>query len=304
MMQALLKDPFFFGEEILNTMHIFIGPWLDYCMIAITAMGTQLFYVVMLPLAYWLYDREITLKIGAVFLVSSVINDMTKEIFQNPRPDPAYLVDGIRELNITYKPKGPGFPSGHTQGALTFWGSIIYFNRTRVMIILSALLIILIPYSRIYLGVHYLGDVIGGYIIGALCLLVCIPLVIYCGKHYMNWNSVLIILGLIILPLAVFLIIPGYQTQQPLGVLSGMLLGAYMARDIIFNPRNTLSAGLVKVLIGLIGIFIIKSGVKIILPDSAIFSYIRYWLIGAWVSFAAPLIFSKVEMLKGKTDNC
>jgi len=303
-METLLSDPFLFGEEILNQMHLFTGGWFDILMIAITTTGNQIFYVLFLPLCYWLYDTKLSLKIGTVFLVSATINDMTKEIYQNPRPDPANLLEGIRQLNLSYKPHSPGFPSGHTQGAVSLWGAALYFINKKWVRILSVMLIILIPYSRIYLGVHYLGDVIGGYVLGLICLLTVIPLIILVQRNYLKVNTVLTVSFLVIVPLVIFYIIPGHGINQTMGVLSGMLLGAFFGEERIdFNPRNSILPNIIKIFLGLAGVFIIKEGMKLVLPSIPMSGYFRYWLIGFWVAFGAPLIFSKIKILRGNTSS-
>lgn len=299
-MESILKDSFFFGEEILNRMHLFIGSWFDYVMIVVTYMGDEIFYVLLLPIIYWIYDRGVALKVGVVFLLSVTINDMLKYIYMNPRPDPARLLDGIRELNTAYLPKDPGFPSGHTQGSVSFWGAAIYFIRTKPVIILGLLMMLLIPYSRLYLAVHHFGDVIGGYVLGVACLLLFIPLILVVQRNFENVYDILILAVLVIVPLFLFYVLPGDGISRTLGVLSGMLIGAYLARERIgFNPRNSILPNLIKVIAGLVILFAIKEGVKLILPKIPVADYFRYWLIGAWVSFGAPLLFSKIARLRG-----
>ena len=62
------------------------------------------------------------------------------------------------------------FPSGHTSIAVAFWGTLMLLFRKRWLSILCISLIILVPFSRIYLGVHFIADVLGGYLIGGLML--------------------------------------------------------------------------------------------------------------------------------------
>jgi len=301
-MESFLHDPFFFGEEILNSMHLFIGAWFDPVMGFITALGNETFYVLMLPLLYWCYDKKLPVKIGAIFLISTTLNDMTKEIFRNPRPDPERLAEGISSLNIKYLPhQSPGFPSGHTQGAVTFWGPLFWFCRNRTVRALCLLMIILIPYSRIYLAVHFLGDVLGGYAIGFFLLLALVPAVLVVEKYYDRLHEIALMVLLLAAPLAVYNILPGKFLYNYMGVFSGFLIGALMARErIAFNPRSGIIPGIIKTAAGLAGLIIIKEGLKLILPQGALPGFFRYWLIGFWTTFAAPLIFSRFSLLRGR----
>jgi membrane-associated phospholipid phosphatase len=63
-----------------------------------------------------------------------------------------------------------GFPSGHASIAIVFWGALALLFQKRWLNILSVTMMVLIPFSRIYLGVHFLADVIGGVVLGALLL--------------------------------------------------------------------------------------------------------------------------------------
>ncbi|MBI9105170.1 MAG: hypothetical protein JEZ04_00405 [Spirochaetales bacterium] len=72
--------------------------------------GDTMFYILILP---WIYDKILTLKIGTLFLISATLNDVTKEMFRNPRPDLTRLLEGVKELKTVFKPHSPGFPSGH-----------------------------------------------------------------------------------------------------------------------------------------------------------------------------------------------
>jgi membrane-associated phospholipid phosphatase len=302
-MESLLHDPFFFGEEILNTVHLFIGGWFDIFMIIITKMGDEIFYTLFLPVLYWCYHKRNTIVIGVVFLISVTVNDMIKEIFQNPRPDPDKLIDGIRELSLKYKPTDPGFPSGHTQGSVSMWGTIMYLVRNRIILAVGILMIILIPYSRMYLGVHYFGDVIGGYVLGILTLVLLIPLALWTEKYYERMREVLIVGALIILPLLIYNILPGNSINNYMGVFSGFLIGAYLGRERIpFFPRNSILPTLLKLIIGFAGLFLIKEGVKLLLPKILIAGFFRYWLMGFWITFIAPLIFSRWNLLRGEEN--
>lgn len=300
-METWLKDPFFFGEEMVNALHIFAGKWLDLFMAAVTKLGSQIFYVIILPIAYWTADKKTTLKIGAVFLISAVFNDFFKELYHNPRPDPARLLAGIRELNLAYVPHdSPGFPSGHTQGVVTFWGSVFIYVKSKPARVLGMLLIVLVPYSRIYLGVHYTGDVLGGFVIGGILLALLLPLNYLAEKRWQDIPGIVLIITMTVIPLILLFVMRGKTLYQPLAVLSSMVCGAYIAHDrIVFLPKIGPAAGAVRVILGLAVIMVLKAGLKPLLPANAVGGYFRYWLIGFWVTFGAPLLFSRFAFLRG-----
>ena len=95
-------------------------------------------------------------------------NEITKSIFTRSRPIGINLID---ETGFSY-------PSGHSMVSLSFYGFITYLllkncknNLIKTIIIISSIILIsLVGFSRIYLGVHYLSDVIGGFLLATIYL--------------------------------------------------------------------------------------------------------------------------------------
>ncbi|HBG81774.1 TPA: hypothetical protein DDW69_02945 [candidate division CPR2 bacterium] len=128
---------------------------------------------------FFSYRRE------ALFLISTIAVDAAtlaiKYIVNRPRPDSSLV-------SIYAKVTDPGFPSGHVVHYTVFFGLIFVFMLrlkkipilTRILISYICLnLIFLVPISRIYLGVHWLTDVIGGYLVGLSFLIVLLYLYFY-----------------------------------------------------------------------------------------------------------------------------
>ena len=302
-METLFGNRILFGEEALNKLHIFAGPWLDALMAAVTLAGDEPFYLVALPLIYWCWDRRIAIYAGAAFLVTMTLNDWIKYAVNHPRPDPEKLLPGIMELALRHAPQSPGFPSGHTQGSLAFWTPVAVLSRQRALRIFCAVMIVLIPYSRVYLGVHYLGDVAGGWAIGALTLALVMPAVYLGGAHYRKCGEWLLVAVIVIVPLLACLNLTGEHIYATTGTLSGFLAGVLLAeRRIRFNPRTGHAWQPVKALIGLAVVIALRTGLKAVLPESLVAGFFRYWLVGFWCSFGAPLLFSRFAPLRGEDD--
>ncbi|HOT45247.1 MAG TPA: phosphatase PAP2 family protein [Spirochaetota bacterium] len=300
-MESFFANTFLFGEDILNSIHIFAGSWLDMAMLVITSAGSETFYMIALPILYWCWDRRRAIYVGAVFLVAMTVNDALKYLFNNPRPDPEKLIHGIRELAVQYKPGGPGFPSGHAQGSTAFWGTIAVMAGTKAVRIACPAMIILVTYSRLHLGVHYMGDVIGGLVLGVLCLAVILPAAMAAGKYYRMVSPILITIVLLIFPIGIYLTVPGQYINTTMGTISGFLIGALLTDDRIrFNPRNRLPYQFAKIVIGIAVVAAIRFGLKFILPNSLEAGFFRYWCIGFWCSFGAPYLFGKIAVLRGE----
>lgn len=112
----------------------------------------------------------------AAFVGGSVLDWELKRIIRRPRPVGAERF--LHQHDMTFS-----FPSGHSMGSLIAYGMLAYVlvaywpsgNRHRVAIVTSAsVLVILIGLSRLYLGVHYLTDVVAGFAAGTLWLTACV----------------------------------------------------------------------------------------------------------------------------------
>ena len=119
-------------------------------------------------------DKKMGLIIIINLLVSILLNIIFKGIIQRDRPLEDFLIIE----------SGYSFPSGHSMVSMAYYGLIIYFiykknkdKRVRnVLMILIGLLILAIGFSRIYLGVHFASDVIGGFLISIIYLVCAIKL--------------------------------------------------------------------------------------------------------------------------------
>lgn len=115
-------------------------------------------------------NKKLSLGIILNLVGITLINQMLKFIFKRERPT------GYRLIEMS----GYSFPSGHAMASLAFYGLLIYIIKRLVknkylkilLIIINIAIIILIGVSRIYLGVHYLSDVLTGYSISIIYLLI------------------------------------------------------------------------------------------------------------------------------------
>lgn len=148
------------------------SPALDRLMALITRAGSApVLGAAFLPAAVllalrrqWLDFTALALSLGG----GAYLNYLLKVLYHRPRPD------------VPWAPPEAGFafPSGHAMVSLTFYGMAAYLVVRRVLpwpkgwpvILLAVLLVGLIGLSRLYLGVHWLTDVIGGYLAGAVWL--------------------------------------------------------------------------------------------------------------------------------------
>src|ERR671918_2352575 len=174
-----------FDTAVLLWIHRTFPGWLDGTMHSITALG---YYWVVLPLlvaaVFYFYRRG--WRLAAVLLVVStggsiVLTTVLKGVFQRARPE---LFDS------GYQASFYSFPSGHATVAVGLYGmlTLVLAYRLRgaarwAVVVSGIFVVLLIGFSRLYLGVHYPTDVVAGYL-AALLWLVCV------GAVYALWLSV------------------------------------------------------------------------------------------------------------------
>lgn len=138
--------------------------------------GSAAFYVPLLVVAYWCLDPRVAARAAVFLSFGSVLNTVLKLFIHAPRPywtDPS--VTGREPISSF------GMPSGHAQNSAVAWGFAATMTRRRVLWAGAGLMILLIGISRVYLGVHSVGQVIAGWAVGLVLLVVAIrlePLVI------------------------------------------------------------------------------------------------------------------------------
>lgn len=155
----------------------FRSPLANASMVTLTRFGGALFVLLVSLLvgAYLLFRRHVLEAAGlaASILGGEMLNVLLKVIVQRPRPP---SVDWLVHAG------GWSFPSGHAMMSVTFYGMIAYLLVRRLgswrmkvfCITLSCLMVFLVGFSRIYLQVHYLSDVLAGFAAGLFWLTVCI----------------------------------------------------------------------------------------------------------------------------------
>ncbi len=263
-----------------------LGDWLLLPMTIITNLGNEMFFIALLTAIYWCLDQGVGLRVGVMLLLGNASNTFFKFLIHNPRP---YWFSGQVQAYST-ESTSFGFPSGHSQMAAMVWGWLAVEVKKRWFTLTAITLIFLIGLSRIYLGVHFLSDVLFGWLIGGLLVWLFSALV---GpiERWVAEKKLASKLVLVLLSTAALLLL----------VLGGDVL--------LMSTKGPFLAGqggwrrLVRFLVGLLGVGLFWFGLGQVFPDEAhwlsyLLRFLRYLLTGLWVSWWAPLLFEKIDLLK------
>jgi membrane-associated phospholipid phosphatase len=307
-----------------------LGSWLAEPMKSISLLGNEEFYLLVAPIFYWCIDARLGLRLGIILMFSAGINNVLKLVFHSPRP---YWVDP--QVSAWRAEPSFGLPSAHSQNAVAVWGLLaIYYGRSAAWALAIAL-IFLIGLSRMVLGVHFPTDVVTGWLVGGLVLWAFLkleePVKIWLLRHTpgaqilaaLGTSLALILLGgLAQLSLRGWTV-PGEWIQNAMaatgiahsmtplalsglvsdaGALFGLAAGAILASLYGgFDAGGPLLKRVLRFLIGVAGVLLIWRGLGAVLPrgenlTALILRYLRYVLIGGWISGIAPMLFTRASL--------
>ena len=151
-------------------------PFMDWFMALITHLGEETFFILAALIVFWCWDKYHGYYLLFIGLCGTVINQFLKILFRIPRPwvlDPEFEIVESARAEAT----GYSFPSGHTQSATTLYGGFARMVKQNWLRILGIALVVLVAFSRMYLGVHTPKDVLVSLLIGIALTLAIYPLV-------------------------------------------------------------------------------------------------------------------------------
>lgn len=219
------------------------------------------------------------------------------------RQNPEYVAD-----------QSYGFPSGATQTATTFWGWVTLRVRRWWVAIIGVVFIIITALARMGLGMHFLGDVIGGIIIGIIFVTWAYFLVPYLTKYWSQMREflqdwlipIIAIIFFFIYFMAYAVGLPYFPSENvaiSMGVVLGFSAGLVMEkRHVDFSTDVSRNTKVVRAILGIIIAILIYyalSAAFSLLPAFPLVHYstrfIRYTLVGFFGAFIIPLLFTYVE---------
>ena len=246
-----------------------------------------------------------------------LINQFLKVLFRIPRPwvldEDFTIVESAREQATGYS-----FPSGHTQNATSLFGAVAMFSKKNWIKIACVAALVLVGFSRMYLGVHTPLDVGVSLLIGAVLVLGLYPLM----KKYQDNNLFMTIIfsGMILLGVASFLFMALYKFPSDVDMVniesgiynSAKLIGSSVAllvsyfiekKYVKFETKGNVLAQIIKVAIGFALILAIKSGLSsplAFLFGKTLGGGIRYFLIITFAVVIWPMAFKFINKITNK----
>lgn len=314
-------------EIIINIWLQGLGEWLSIPMQVISFLGTQYFQIMLFAWIYWCIDQKTAIRMGMALIAGNGLNAAFKWIFHAPRP--YWINNAVKPLSSE---SSFGIPSGHAMMSTIFYGRIALWLKKKWLTILIVSLIILIGFSRLFLGVHFLSDVVAGLAFGISFLIITLrleqPVSKWLNKIHFSLRIALFFFSSLVVILVFFLIrylLSSWQIPEawlknveaagladsidPIrmkdiftlaGLGFGMMTGyAWIKQYKIFQVPSNQMQSIIRVVLGFSGLAILLFfPVKAYewLPSEVAklgFIYFQYFLISFWITGAVPRIFHK-----------
>lgn len=285
------------------------NPVLDKIMGAVTYLGDEIFFIMIALFVFWCVDKREGYYLLFVGFFGTLINQFLKLLCRIPRP-------WVREPSLTVVEGaqagagGYSFPSGHTQSAVGNFGTIARWHQGKLLRGICIALMVLVAFSRMYLGVHTPADVGVSVLIGAVLVFTFYPLM---QKAFRDPRIMYGLIGVMVLCALAFVIYAN-GTDFPVdenyeNILEGRknsysLLGALLGfavaypierKCLSFSEKGSVLAQVCKVALGLLGLLAVKEGLKALFSAMGIqwlgIHGFRYFAVVLFAALVWPLTF-------------
>ncbi len=296
------------------------NPVTDFLFSLITHLGEETFFLVFAIMIFWCVNKRGGYYVLITGLVGTIINQGLKLIFRIERPwvlDPEFkpIESAIEEAS------GYSFPSGHTQNIAGTFGAIGAFFKKRWVMITSIVIIVLVAFSRMYLGVHTPLDVSVSLLIAAALLFILYPIFTDEERFHRAMPWVIGVCAVLSIALAVFVNLLPEEGINLANLESGRkngatLLGCMVGLAVVypldrlytkFTTKARWYVQLVKLILGLGGVLLIKEGMRaplellvgLFTPNFVYIARgIRYFLVVVFAGALWPLTFKFFSTMK------
>ncbi len=286
--------------DVVKIIQSLRNPVLDWLFYFITHFGDKYVFIGAAVIIYWTINKRYAHRFVFAFMISALVNSSLKQIFQRLRP---YYYPGVTYETRWLTP-GYAFPSGHSQAAGVLGYTLYDVSKRKNkkwILYLGIAIMVLVPFSRVYLGQHYLSDVVVGVLLSFVLVHFLFKLIDKMGDHehvYTLMLAPIAMLTLFFVQNAVLFI--------SVGGFVGFAVGYYFEKEKVkYDVSAVLWVQVLKVVFGLIVFLAIKEGLKVVFPYSLneatdptildlFFDFTRYLMIGAWAALGAPLVFKYV----------
>ncbi len=297
------------------------GDWLAHPLGAITHLGSQGLIIVLLAAVFWSVHAGTGARLFVAVIASGAVNGLLKSVSYTPRP---YWFDA--QVTGHHHHGSFGMPSGHSQAAMVAWGYLGLRTGRQGLIWAAGAVILLVAFSRVYLGVHFFSDVLAGLAVGALILWLVLR---YEDRVLLWWRSLATgrwVSYLLVATLVPCLLITAWQygargdwvvphtewigatSADPAGsslaglyTACGGLLGGVFGFTLLYrrgwySAEGTVTARVARFALGISVVVLIMVLEEVLFGEptgmaAALLSFVTYAGMAFWATYGAPRMF-------------
>ena len=295
--------------KVLYALESIRTPWLDTVMAAITHLGEETVFMVAALVVFWCVSKRQGYYLLAVGFAGTVLNQFLKLLCRIPRP---WVLDSDFTIVESARAQATGysFPSGHTQNAVGTFGGVARFTKRKWVRAAAVIIAVLVPLSRMYLGVHTPLDVGVAAVIAVVLVFALYPLMERSdSRHGVMGVTLLVMLALAAGYLLFVSLYPfpadvdaanlasGVENAwKLLGATAGMLAGWWLdVKYIHFDTRAVWYVQAIKLLGGMAMLLAIRAGLKAPLAaalGAGVGGAVRYAIVVLFAAAVWPMTFA------------
>ncbi len=284
--------------EIIRRLQLIRSDLLDKIVKGVTLLGDEMFFIIVAVIVFWCVDKRFGYKLINVYLLGCVAIEGIKALVARPRP---YTHDTI--ASVGEKTGGYSFPSGHSHSIANLSTQISIKAKKAFVIVIASLLSLCVAFSRLYLGQHFLTDVIAGLSLGVGFAFLFNALFSLLGDK--EEYAVIVILPVCAIVLLVLVLLgkeaSASNAMKVLGGYSAVSLGYFLEKRYIgFETKTKWYLQIVKIVVGLALTLAVKEGLKLVISESlpVLYGFVRYFAVGITASIIVPLVFKATRLSK------
>ena len=283
---------------ILQALEKIRCPFLDVFFSVFTALGEEFVIAAIIAVIYICFSKRIGEPALVTVMTASCVTTGIKSAVRRLRPFVSGTVDKVNVDNIVVSTADldpdMSFPSGHATATSSFFTTLAIRIRKPLAIALSALFVLLVMLSRLYLGVHYPSDVLTGLAIGVACAFLW-------NLVYAKWYNARLYVYLVIALLTVPLLFIGRTATHSMFQISAITLATAAGlliedKFIRFeDTKNWLHRLFRLIVIGVVALIPFVP-MQFLLPDNNWFDFLKYFVTLFLAMTAAPYLFVKLKI--------